>query len=181
METMDFGSNGSQILQYIPTIEDVPAPEPPVDRMESSGTRRGMDEPRATPPEKNSVQIEMDFSTPISEVMPSAAFDSGVDSAAYNSPTTQRVTGVSPGMIGGPPTKTESKNPLGLTDEQFQAAIAGLAAVVAFSKPVQDKLADMVPKFLNEAGDMSTTGMAVTALIVAIVFYFALKLLKNQK
>jgi hypothetical protein len=169
METMDFGSGGQQILQYIPTIEDDPI-----------ATRNGTDELRVPPPEKNSEQIEMDFSTPISEVMPSAAFES-VDAATYNSPTTQRVTGVSPGMIGGPPTKAESKNPLGLTDEQFQAAIAGLAAVIAFSKPVQDKLADMIPKFLTEAGNMSTTGMAVTALLTAIVFYFALKLLKNQK
>ncbi len=169
METMDFGSGGQQILQYIPTIEDDPI-----------ATRNGSEELRVPPPEKNSEQIEMDFSTPISEVMPSAAFES-VDAATYNSPTTQRVTGVSPGMIGGPPTKAESKNPLGLTDEQFQAAIAGLAAVIAFSKPVQDKLADMIPKFLTEAGNMSTTGMAVTALLTAIVFYFALKLLKNQK
>jgi hypothetical protein len=84
-------------------------------------------------------------------------------------------------MIGAPPSKSESKNPLGLTDEQFQAAIAGLAAVAAFSKPVQEKLADMIPKFLSEAGELSTTGMAVTAILAAVIFYFALKLLKNQK
>lgn len=180
MENMDF-NNSSQILQYIPTIEEQPS-EPPIDRMDPVGTRRGTDELRVPPPpEKNSAQLEMDFSTPISEVMPSAAFDSGVDSATYNSPTTQRVTGVSPGMIGAPPSKSESKNPLGLTDEQFQAAIAGLAAVAAFSKPVQDKLADMIPKFLSEAGELSTTGMAVTAILAAVIFYFALKLLKNQK
>ena len=181
MENMDFGSGASQILQYIPTVEDQPS-EPPVDRMDPVGTRRGTDELRVPPPEKNSTQLEMDFSTPISEVMPAAAFDAGgVDSATYNSPTTQRVTGVSPGMIGAPPSKSESKNPLGLTDEQFQAAIAGLAAVVAFSKPVQDKLADTIPKFLSEAGNLSTTGMAVTAILAAVIFYFALKLLKNQK
>lgn len=178
METMDFGSSGTQILQYIPTIEE--EPPVPMDRIDTVGTRHGTDELRVPPPEKNSEQIEMDFSTPISEVMPSAAFES-VDAATYNSPTTQRVTGVSPGMIGAPPTKTEIKNPLGLTDEQFQAAIAGLAAVIAFSKPVQDKLADMIPKFLTEAGNMSTTGMAVTALLAAVVFYFALKLLKNSR
>jgi hypothetical protein len=58
--------------------------------------------------------------------------------------------------------------------------VAGLAAVLAFSKPVQDKLADMVPKFLSEAGDMTPTGMAVSALLAAVLFYFALKFLKNQ-
>ena len=179
MENMDFSGN-TQILQYIPTIEEQPS-EPPIDRMEPVGTRRGTDELRVPHPEKNSAQLEMDFSTPISEVMPSAAFDSGIDSATYNSPTTQRVTGVSPGMIGAPPSKSESKNPLGLTDEQFQAAIAGLAAVAAFSKPVQEKMADMIPKFLGESGDLSSTGMAVTAILAAVIFYFALKLLKNQK
>jgi len=179
MENMDFSGN-TQILQYIPTIEEQPS-EPPIDRMDPVGTRRGTDDLRVPHPEKNSAQLEMDFSTPISEVMPSAAFDSGIDSAAYNSPTTQRVTGVSPGMIGAPPSKSESKNPLGLTDEQFQAAIAGLAAVAAFSKPVQEKLADMIPKFLGESGDLSSTGMAITAILAAVIFYFALKLLKNQK
>jgi hypothetical protein len=179
MENMDFSGN-TQILQYIPTIEEQPS-EPPIDRMDPVGTRRGTDDLRVPPPEKNSAQLEMDFSTPISEVMPSAAFDSGIDSATYNSPTTQRVTGVSPGMIGAPPSKSESKNPLGLTDEQFQAAIAGLAAVAAFSKPVQEKLADMIPKFLGESGDLSSTGMAITAILAAVIFYFALKLLKNQK
>jgi hypothetical protein len=179
MENMDFNGS-SQILQYIPTIEEGPS-EPPTDRMDPVGTRRGPEELRVPPPEKNSAQLEMDFSTPISEVMPAAAFDNGVDSATYNSPTTQRVTGVSPGMIGAPSSKSESKNPLGLTDEQFQAAIAGLAAVAAFSKPVQEKLADMIPKFLSEAGELSTTGMAVTAILAAVIFYFALKLLKNQK
>lgn len=126
----------------------------------------------------------MDFSTPISDVMSADAFDGGgVDSAAYSSPTTHRVTGVSPGMIGAPEKSERSggKNPLGLTDEQFQAVITGLSAVIAFSKPVQEKLADMIPKFLNEAGNMSSTGMAVSAVLAAVVFYFALQLLKNQK
>ena len=86
MENMDFNGS-SQILQYIPTIEEGPS-EPPTDRVDAVGTRRGPEELRVPPPEKNSTQLEMDFSTPISEVMPAAAFDNGVDSATYNSPTT---------------------------------------------------------------------------------------------
>lgn len=175
MENFDFNTSGSTELKYIPTVEEIDRPEP-------VNTRNGTEEFRVPPPEINSKQIEMDFSTPISDVMPSAAFDSAEDSAAYVSPTTQRVTGIAPGMIGGPPsTKSGGKNPLGLTDEQFQAAVAGVVAVIAFSKPVQDKLADMVPKFLNEAGNLSPSGMAITALITAIMFYLALNVLKNQK
>ena len=126
----------------------------------------------------------MDFSTPLSDVMPTASFDQddsapgGVNSATYVSPTTKRVTDISPGMIGASPSK-KSGNPLGLTDEQFQAAVAGVAAVIAFSKPVQDKLAEIIPKFMTEAGSLSTTGMAVSAVIAAVLFFFALKFLKQ--
>jgi len=71
--------------------------------------------------------------------------------------------------------KKSSSNPFGLTDDQFQAAVAGIAAVIAFSKPVQSRLRTMVPKFVGESGEVSLTGMAVTALIAAILYYFAKK------
>jgi hypothetical protein len=199
MENMDFGSGGSTMIQYIPTVDDLPppAPEPIMDRQMGIQTRADTIRPGEIPPagpgavmfnEKTSEASNntmMDFSTPISDVMPSASFEmddsapGGVNSAAYVSPTSNRVTAVSPGMIGAPPSK-KSGNPLGLTDEQFQAAVAGLVALATFSKPVQDKLADSIPKFLSEAGDMTPTGMAVSAMIAAVLFYFALKFLKNQ-
>jgi hypothetical protein len=71
--------------------------------------------------------------------------------------------------------KKASANPFGLTDDQFQAVIAGVAAVVAFSKPVQSRLRTMVPKFVGESGEVSLTGLAVSALIAAILYYFAKK------
>jgi hypothetical protein len=199
MENMDFGSGGSTMIQYIPTVDDLPppTPEPIMDRQMGIQTRADTIRPGEIPPagpgavmfnEKTSEASNntmMDFSTPISDVMPSASFEmddsapGGVNSAAYVSPTSNRVTAVSPGMIGAPPSK-KSGNPLGLTDEQFQAAVAGLVALATFSKPVQDKLADSIPKFLSEAGDMTPTGMAVSAMIAAVLFYFALKFLKNQ-
>jgi len=67
----------------------------------------------------------------------------------------------------------ESKNPLNLTDDQLIALIAGAAAALAVSKPVQDKLVTSVPKFLNEQGARSMVGLASTGLVAAIVFYFA--------
>ena len=76
--------------------------------------------------------------------------------------------------------KKDSKNLFGLTDEQFTAAIAGLAAVIAFSKPVQGKLSSTVPKFLGEGGDLSLTGMVVSALVAAVVFYFAKQFLTDK-
>jgi hypothetical protein len=197
MEPLDFGSGGSTMIQYIPTVDG----EPPIERQMGTNTRtegllmRGEVPPagvgavkfemeRAAQQEKTSDQNNnMDFSTPLSDVMPSAAFDSSpqdaVNSATYTSPTTQRVAAISPGMIGTPQTK-KTGNPLGLTDEQFQAALAGLAAVIAFSKPLQEKLSDTVPKFMSEAGELSMTGMFVTAAIVALLYFFGLKFLKNQ-
>jgi hypothetical protein len=76
--------------------------------------------------------------------------------------------------------KGSSKNPFGLTDEQYYAVLAGVAAVVAFSKPVQGKLSSMVPKFTSDGGDLSLTGMIVSALVAAVVFYFARQFLVDR-
>lgn len=65
-----------------------------------------------------------------------------------------------------------SKYPMNLTDEQVEALFVGLVAVVAFSKPLQEKLATMVPKFVNESGSRSMTGLATTGVVAAGLFYF---------
>jgi len=67
----------------------------------------------------------------------------------------------------------ESKNPFNLTDDQMIALVAGAAAALAVSKPVQDKLATSVPRFLNEVGGRSMVGLASTGLVAAIAFYVA--------
>jgi hypothetical protein len=72
------------------------------------------------------------------------------------------------------------KNPFGLTDEQYFAVMAGVAAVIAYSAPVQDKLSTTIPNFLNEAGKQSLSGMAATALVAAIIFYFVRKFLTDK-
>lgn len=66
-------------------------------------------------------------------------------------------------------------NPLNLNDDQLQAAIAGVAAVAAFSKIVQSKIGELMPTAFEIDGHLSTTGMALTAFIAAVIFY----LLKN--
>lgn len=70
---------------------------------------------------------------------------------------------------------TSSKNPMNLTDEQMEALLAGVVALLAFSGFAQDKLSTLVPKFLDEAGKRSTVGSLVTALLVAALFYFGKK------
>jgi len=64
------------------------------------------------------------------------------------------------------------KNPLNLTDDQLVALIAGVCAAAAVSKPVQDRLATSIPKFLNEQGGRSMVGLAATGAVAAVVFYF---------
>ena len=110
-----------------------------------------------------------DFSTPIEELMQNDIQGGG----PY---VPQQPQAPSAARTHAPPSsKKAAGNPFGLTDEQFQAALAGIASVVAFSKPVQSRLRTMVPKFVGESGDVSLTGMAVTALVAALVFYIIKK------
>jgi hypothetical protein len=61
---------------------------------------------------------------------------------------------------------------MNLTDEQMMALLVAVCTGLAVSKPVQDKLATSIPKFLNEQGGRSVVGLASTGAIAAIVFYF---------
>ena len=151
IENLDFNNSStvegsSDILKYVP---ELPAEE-------------------IKPP-----QIQMDFSTPISEVVPSADFAPSGGEGSYINPTNDRVAGLS--LVDTAPAKSpKTKNPFGLTDDQLYAALAGIAAVVGFSKPVQSKLSSFIPKFQLNSGDLSLTGMIASALVVAAV-YFMLK------
>lgn len=71
--------------------------------------------------------------------------------------------------------KSESKNPFNLTDDQFEALIVAVCAAAAISKPVQEKLANFVPSFLNDQGNRSAIGLASTGVVAAIAFYLARK------
>ena len=76
--------------------------------------------------------------------------------------------------LSAPQHTAKSGKPFGLTDEQFVALLAGVSGVLAFSKPVQSRLSTTIPKFMVD-GDLSITGMAVTALVAALIFYFVRK------
>ena len=131
---------------------------------------------RDVEPEKNLDESQMaEFSSSIEEVMPGPGqmMQDEVQGSPYEQAPPQKQA-KSKGSSGS------SKNPFGLTDEQWYAALAGVAAVIAYSKPVQGKLSTMVPKFLGENGEISMTGMAVTALIAAIIFYFARQFLSDK-
>lgn len=64
-----------------------------------------------------------------------------------------------------------NNNPFNLTDEQFQVLVVAVCTAIAISKPVQEKLANFVPSFLNDQGNRSMIGLASTGVAAAIVFY----------
>ena len=65
----------------------------------------------------------------------------------------------------------QPKNPVNLTDEQMQAVVVAACTAAAISKPVQEKLANYVPQFLNEQGHRSMVGLAATGAVAAGIFY----------
>ena len=191
IENLDFNGS-SDILQYIPQVDTAPQQptpnQPPVQQQSSFGLpdelqptyqTRAIEQPELFKAEIKPPQIEMDFSTPIADVVPSADFDMGPSMGGpYKNPQNNRVAALSLDNASAGPVSSSSKNPFGLTDEQLNAAIAGIAAVGAFSKPVQNKLADLIPKFMSDAGDLSATGMLATAFIAAVIFFILHKFVK---
>ena len=70
---------------------------------------------------------------------------------------------------------SDNKNPFNLTDDQFQALVVAVCTAIAISKPVQEKLANFVPQFLNDHGNRSSIGLAATGVVAAVAFYAASK------
>src|SRR5210317_930326 len=83
----------------------------------------------------------------------------------------------SPQMVAPTPVKeapaAKKANPMNLTDDQMLALVVAACTAAAISKPVQEKLAGTVPKFLNAQGNRSMVGLASTGLVAAVLFYFA--------
>ena len=191
IENLDFDGS-SDILQYIPQVDPPAQQQQSPDQQQSSfglpdGLQpvyqtRAVEQPELFKAEIKPPQIEMDFSTPISDVVPSADFDTGASiggGGPYKNPQNNRVAALSlDNASAGPVSSSSSKNPFGLTDDQLNAALAGIAAVAAFSKPVQNKLADLIPKFMSDSGNLSATGMLATAFIAAVIFFIVHKFAK---
>jgi len=94
-----------------------------------------------------------------------------------------RMQGMMPQMTAPPPQgaypapqappQPEKTHLLNLTDEQLTALFVAACTAIAVSKPVQDRLATSIPKFLNEQGGRSMVGLAATGVVAAVVFYVA--------
>lgn len=152
MENLDFNDTNS-ILQNIPP----PPPSPPP----------------SVPEEKKVDESQMmEFSSSVDDLMgPPVTMSSSQD--VYTNPTNGRVAALS--LPNEPSSKKKStQNPFNLTDEQFNALLAGIVAVLVFSTAVQTKLANMVPNFAGINGNIASV------LLAAVVFYFANRFIKNR-
>ena len=107
-----------------------------------------------------------EFSTSLDEIAPPMM--SGPAMAMQQAQQAPQGVQQAPQMAQGP-----KKIPFGLTVQQYMALLAGLAAVVSTSRPVQERLTQFFPNV--EPGSMYAA--LVTALIAALVFYAAEKFL----
>lgn len=113
-------------------------------------------------------------STPLNDVMSGPA-DWDAQSQMSGPPTQQFAVP----MVQQAPSQQaplpKKQNPMNLTDEQMTALIVGVAAALASSKMVQEKLAGMIPQIGSDPQGMMA--VAVTGLVAAILFYFGKRFL----
>ena len=129
-------------------------------------------------PEKNIAQNKgppMD-STPISDIMPELPLEPPMmDDPRAQQPVvmTQPMMQQAQGVVqpAQQQQQAQKKNPFNLTDEQYLAVIVAACTAGAISKPVQEKLANFVPQFLNENGHRSMVGLITTGAVAASAFY----------
>lgn len=127
--------------------------------MENMSMRDELDGATIIHEEKNvDTPQEMEFSTPISDVIDHPVI---AQAMAQQQEAPMKVS-----------KSGKTQYPMNLKKDQVEALIAGLAGVIGFSDIVQNKVIDMIPQALNESGKLTLTGLGLTALIVAVAFYF---------
>lgn len=176
VELVDISNTGNrQSFDLTAGMRDHMTVQPPPSTMQQTA-------PMIAPPsnpEKNTLsEVEMNLSTPIEEVLdtPLGMMNPQVGLQQPNMVDARSVQEHPARPVEAVARQAESsKNPLNLNDDQLLAVLAGVAAIAAYSKPVQAKIAELMPTAFGMDGHLSTTGLALTAFIAAVVFY----ILKN--
>ena len=156
METMNLNDDGGGMVSFKPVPQEMP--------------------PQKKLPEKNIVKqhTTMD-STPISDIMDGPEMMQDPRMMQQMMPPMAQQSAQATGDK-----KTTTSNPFNLTDLQMESIVAGVCAIIAFSKPVQEKLATTVPQFLADGGDVSNVGLIVTGLIAALIFFLIQKFVNKR-
>ena len=115
-------------------------------------------------------------STPISDIMPELPLEPPM----MDDPRAQQPIVMTQPMVmqsqGAQPAQqqqqqAQKKHPFNLDDQQWLAVIVAACTAGAISKPVQEKLANFIPQFLNDQGHRSMVGLLTTGAVAASAFY----------
>lgn len=182
VQTMDFNATDSgmvPILSRPPENQERPSLSPPTDARDTDYNSHQNNVEKNIHKEQ---EMNID-STPISDLMSAPEVMDQSQGVPMPPPSQTQVPQntmpvATPQMVEESK-KAESKNPMNLTDEQYNALVVGVVCVIAFSDPVQNKLANFIPQFVKDDGTRSTTGIAVTGIAAAIIYYFGNRMLKR--
>ena len=178
IETLNLSANDGMVDISKKDKPSMPPPEPGFKEPPNSE----YDNQRANM-EKNNVDKEqmMELSTPLNEVMDMPApgqppaMQAPMPDMMMQQPQMMQQPAMDQSMMmpqqqPQQPVVTAA-NPGGLTDEQMDALLVAVAAAVAFSPQLKDKMMQFMPTLFNEAGARTLGGVAVTAIVAGGMFF----------
>jgi len=172
IETLDFNNNDNMVSLDVPKTDKV-------QRDNTYETNRENISNNNVPNDKEDMMSE--FATPLSEVMPSENMMMAPDQQQM-----MQAPSPAPSMMQAPQQQQQQSgvaqagNFGNLTDDQIDALVVGVAAMLAFSPQVKERLVSSIPSLFTEAGNRTLAGNLSTGLIAGIVFYIVKKfVIKN--
>mgnify|MGYP006178977431 CR=1 FL=1 len=184
IETLDFTSGTNKNMVSLDNNPTAPPPQPG----HQKDTQANYEEQREKMQENNIDKEQMmELSTPLNEVMDMQTDPNQMQMMQQQSVQPQQQTfpaGPDPGMFQQQPQQQESggdqqvavaksKNMGNLSDEQMDALLVGVAATIAFSPQLQEKLVQFIPSLFNEAGVRTIGGTVATGLVAGGLFLIA--------
>ena len=195
IETLDFASSGNSNMVSLENPENKNPVAPPPQPGHNDNANSGYDMQREKTQDNNIDKEQMmELSTPLNEVMDIQA-DPMQQQAQMQMMQQQSMqpqqqmfpAGPDPSMYQQEPQqqqqqqeeqKAPKKANIGnLTDEQLDALLVGLAAAVAFSPQLQEKMVQLVPSLFNEAGMRTMGGTVATGVVAGGLFLLAKRVL----
>lgn len=168
IETLDF-TNGDDGMVDLPKTDRVSRGETYEAEREVSDNKNNIDDN----------QSEMDFATPLSEVMGEPEQPQQMMMMQAPSANTMMAPQAPPQVAPQQKAKGTS-NPGNLTDEQLDALLVSAAAMLAFSTPVREKMLQFTPQLFTEGGARTLAGGIATGIFAGSVFYGVKKFVLNK-
>ena len=125
-------------------------------------------------------QSEMDFATPLSEVMGEPEQPQQMMMMQAPSANTMMPPQAPPQVAPQQQQAKAAPNPGNLTDEQLDALLVSAAAMLAFSTPVREKMLQYTPQLFTEGGARTLAGGIATGIVAGSVFYGVKRFVLNK-